>query len=317
MSDEPRERTEKPAVSVVIPVYERTDLLRESLDSVFAQTVDNWEAIVVADHRSADEILSLTSSYEDDRVRTIIDDSSGVSGARNAGIEAVNGEFIAFLDSDDVWHPTKLERQLRRFEHGSSDLAIVYTGFVHQELDGQQWERHPQVSGEVYLKQLEQDWIHPPSTVMVTRECLETVGTFDTSLPTREDYELWIRVTEQYSVGYVDEILVTKREQMDSLSKDFTKRIQGDLAVYEDVRQRLENIDLNLIARNRIHSAHHLVIGRDYESNGDRWKAIRHLSKAVFRYPLQLNAWAMLGIAILGIDRNGPFLTFVKKLLQS
>ena len=315
MTDGLLRESDSPKVSIVVPVYERTDLLADSLESIFDQSFEDWEAIVVADHRSAEGVKSLTGTYEDDRLRVIEDYSDGVSGARNTGIDAASGDFLAFLDSDDVWKPTKLERQLARFESGSDELALVYTGFVHHELDGQQWERYPEVSGELYLKQLEKDWIHPPSTVMVTKTALEEVGEFDTDLPTREDYELWIRVSEKFKIGYVDELLVTKREQSDSLSKDFTKRIEGDLAVYDEVRRRMIELDLGIVARNRILAAHHLVIGRDYESHGDQRKAVRHLIEAVLRYPLRFNAWAMLGIAILGIDRNGPFLTFVKKLL--
>jgi len=318
MADAPGDEKNIPSVSVVIPVYQRTGLLQDSLDSVFAQTIDDWEVIVVADHRSTDEITSLTDTYDDDRLRVIVDEDGGVSNARNAGISKAEGEFIAFLDSDDIWHPEKLERQLERFEEGDgSDLGLVYTGFVHHELGGQQWERRPEVSEDAYVKQLESDHVHPPSTVVVRRDCLENVGGFDSELPTREDYELWIRVSAQYRIGYVDEIFVTKREQSDSLSKDFTKRIEGDLAVFKKVQERVAEEDLGFVTKNRIYSAHHLVIGRDYESNGDRGKAVRHLSKAVVLYPPRFNAWAMLLIALLGIDRNGPFLMYVKKILWS
>lgn len=307
--------SDAPEISVVIPVYERTDLLTDSLDSVIDQSMDDWEAIVVADHRSADSIRELVQSYDDERLHVIVDESECVSGARNAGIDASSGDFIAFLDSDDVWENTKLQRQHERFTQGSDDLGLVYTGFVHHELDGGRWKRHPEVSGEIYLKQLEKDWIHPPSTVMLRKEVFETVDGFDTKLPTREDYELWIRVSEEFKVDYVDELLVVKREQSDSLSKDFTKRIEGDLAVYNEVRERMRNLDLGYVQKNKILSTHHLVIGRDFESNGNRNKAIRHLGKSIFQYPLHTNAWAMFVIALLGIDRNGKLLTFVKNLL--
>lgn len=309
--------SDNPTVSVIIPVYERTDLLSDSIDSVIDQTFEDWETIIVADHQSDNDILALTQEYNDDRIKTLVDDSDGVSGARNVGIDESKGEFIAFLDSDDIWSPTKIEKQLREFERGPEELGLVYTGFVHNELDGEQWERRPKQSGDIYTKELEKDWIHPPSTVMVTRKAIEEVGGFDTTLPTREDYELWLRVTENFLVTYIDELLVTKREQFDSLSKNFDKRIEGDLAVYQEVKTRMSEVELNAVARHRIHSTHHLVIGRDYESNGNRAEAVRHLSKSAIHYPLQLNAWAMAGIAVLRINRNGPLLTYIKRILWS
>lgn len=304
----------EPLVSVIIPVYERTELLKQSIQSVIDQTFERWESIVVVDHRSAHDVVPLVKSYDDDRIRAVVDRSSGVSGARNAGIDLASGSYIAFLDSDDVWKPSKLERQLQRFQSGPADLGLVYTGFVHDELNGMTIERRPRARGDVYLRQLERDQIHPPSTVLIRTECIDEVGLFDTDLPTREDYELWIRVTEHFLVDYVDELLVQKREQSNSLSKDFKKRLKGDLLVYDLVRRRVDDLDVGTIRRRQIFSAHQMVIGRDYESYGDRWRAVRHLCRAVVLYPLQTEAWLLLCVALLGINRNGKAVRLFKRI---
>lgn len=298
-------------ISAVIPVYEQPDLLRDALDSIDKQTVDDYEVLVVDDASSID-FEPIVDAY-DDRVRLITHEKNqGAAAARNTGIEHANGEYVAFLDADDTWEPTKLERQRKVVEN--DDLGLVYTGFVQYELDGTEWERYPEARGNIYLDELERDRVHPTSTVMVRRDVLAEVGGFDTSLPSRQDYDLWLRITEHYEVDYVDEILVDKREQPDSISKNFNSRIEGDLAVFEKVRERAA--DLDFWTRSRIYSYHHHVIGRDYESNGDRWKALKHLSLAIVRYPFRPVSYAMFIITLFGIDRNGSLLTFAKRFIR-
>lgn len=277
------------------------------------QTVDDLEAIIV-DDASETDFKPIIDRYSDQvRLRTH-DENKGAAEARNTGIDAARGEYVAFLDADDRWVPTKLEKQLDVFEHGDDDLGLVYTGFVQYELDGIEWERYPEARGDIYLEELERDRIHPTSTVMVRRECLERVGGFDPSLPSRQDYDLWIRITEHYEVDYVDEILVDKREQPDSISKNFDSRIEGDLAVFEKVKERAA--DLGFVTRSQIFSYHHHVTGRDYESNGRQWKALQHLGLAIIQYPFRPISWVMFVITLLGIDRNGQLLTFAKHFLR-
>lgn len=300
-------------ISIIIPVYEQLDLLRDALDSISEQTVDDYEVVVVDDASSTD-FVPIVDNY-DNRVRLLThEENQGAAAARNTGIEHAHGKYVAFLDADDTWEPKKLEKQRDVFENGDDDLGLVYTGFVQYELDGSEWERYPEARGDIYLEELERDRVHPTSTVMVRRDVLDEVRGFDTSLPSRQDYDLWLRITEHYTVDYVDEILVDKREQPDSISKDFDSRIEGDLAVFEKVRPRAATLDFT--TRSRIYSYHHHVIGRDYESNGDRRKALKHLGLAILRYPIRPISWAMFVIALLGIDRNGPLLNFAKKFVR-
>jgi glycosyltransferase involved in cell wall biosynthesis len=299
-------------ISVVVPVYEQPELLEEALESADEQTLDDYE-IVVVDDASQTDFQPIVGEY--DRARLIVHDRNrGAAAARNTGIDAARGDLVAFLDADDTWKPTKLEKQLAVFESDDESLGLVYTGFVQYELDGTEWERYPGWRGNIYIEELERDRIHPTSTVMVRRDVMENVGGFDTALPSRQDYDLWIRITEHYAVDYVDEILVDKREQPDSISKDFDRRIEGNLAVFDKVRARVA--DLDFTTRSRIHSYHHHVIGRDYESNGQRWQALNHLGLAIARYPIRPISWAMFVIALFGIDRNGPLLSFAKQFVR-
>lgn len=300
-------------INVILPVYEQPDLLREALQSVAAQTVDDVEVIVVDDASEAD-IASVVTEFGEFARLVRHDQNRGAAAARNTGIEFSTGEFVAFLDADDVWKPTKLEKQREVFARSRDDVGLVYTGLVQYELDGTTWERYPDARGHIYVEELERDRVRPTSTVMVRRECLDRVGGFDTSLPSRQDYDLWIRITEHYAVDYVDEILVDKREQPDSISKDFDSRIRGDLAVFEKVRRRVSEMDS--LTRRRVLSYHHHVIGRDYESNDEREQALRHLSLAIAQYPVRPISWVMFLITLFGIDRNGRGLTLLKQLVR-
>lgn len=302
-----------PEISVVIPVYEQPDLLVEALDSVRDQTFTDLEAIVV-DDASETDFEPIVEEYGDWARLFTLEENRGAAAARNTGIEATDGEYVAFLDADDVWRPTKLEKQRAVFEGRGDDLGLVYTGFVQYDTDGSELVRRPEARGEIHLDELERDRVHPTSTVMVRRDCLERVGGFDPSLPSRQDYDLWIRITEHYWVDFVDDVLVEKREQPGGISKDFDRRIRGDLAVFEKVRDR--TADLGVRSRLRIHSFHHHVIGRDYDSNGNRRKALTHLGLAIAQYPFRPRSWTMFVIVLVGLDRNGRLLGTLKRLVR-
>lgn len=299
-------------VTVIIPVYEQPELLEEALESVAEQTIDDYEVIVV-DDASQTDFRPIVDKYE--RSRLIVhDENRGAATARNTGIDAARGELVAFLDADDVWDSTKLEKQLSIFNSAGDNLGLVYTGFVQYELDGTIWERYPQARGYIYRKELECDRIHPTSTVMVRRDVLDAVGGFDTTLPSRQDYDLWIRITEYYEVDYVDEILVDKREQPDSISKNFESRIEGDIAVFKKVKQRAKKFDL--LTRRKIMSYHNHVIGRDYDSKGNQVQAVKHLGLAIVKYPVRPISYIMFVIALFGIDRNGRLMTSAKQFIR-
>jgi glycosyltransferase involved in cell wall biosynthesis len=299
-------------ISVIVPVFEQRELLQEALASIHRQTVSNYEVIVIDDASETDfrPIIG-----EHDNARLVSHEKNrGAAAARNTGIDEAKADFVAFLDADDIWMPEKLERQLTVFKQENADVGLVYTGLIRYELDGYEWNQYPGERGDIYEKELERDRVHPTSTVMVRRDVLEEVGGFDTDLPSRQDYDLWIRITEYYNVDFVNELLVGKREQPDSISKDFESRIEGDLAVFEKVKERANGFDL--FTRSRIYSYHHHVIGRDYESNGDRLKALIHLGLAIMHYPIRPISWAMFVIAMFGIDRNGRLLNSAKVLIR-
>jgi len=198
-----------PLVSVIIPTYNRAGLVRQAVASVKAQTYRDFE-IVVVDDGGTDGTFEALSAGGRIRVRRHAH-RRGVSAARNTGINAARGEWLAFLDSDDLWLPDKLARQIFWLE-GSPELLICQTEetWVRRGVRVNKPASHRQVGGRIFLPSLKRCVISP-SAVMLHRRLLADHGAFDETLPAAEDYDLWLRLTWRYEVGLVDEPLVIKR----------------------------------------------------------------------------------------------------------
>lgn len=194
-------------MSVVIPVHNRADKLKTALLSVYEQTCQPDEVIVV-DDGSTDDLSLLKKKYP--QVHWIHQSHQGVSAARNAGIKQASGKWIAFLDSDDRWIPEKLEKQFALLAN-SPHLRIIHSKeqwIRHgQEIDSEKYLTYP--DGEFFLPSLEK-CVVGPSTVLVERKPLEEVGGFDENLPVCEDYDLWLRIARKYPIGLCPERLTIK-----------------------------------------------------------------------------------------------------------
>jgi len=198
-----------PLVSVIIPTYNRAALVAEALASVQAQTFRDYEVVVV-DDGGTDGTWEVLSGCREIRVLRH-PHRRGVSAARNTGINAARGQWLAFLDSDDLWLPDKLARQMAYLTTrphlclGQTDETWVRRGArVNKPLS------HRKVAGWIFLPSLSRCMVSP-SAAMVHRRLFQDHGAFDETLPAAEDYDLWLRLTWRYEVGLVDEPLVIKR----------------------------------------------------------------------------------------------------------
>jgi glycosyltransferase involved in cell wall biosynthesis len=211
-------------VSVVIPAYNRSGVLRQAIDSVLAQTHSDLEVIVV-DDGSTDDTAALVAEYDDDRVRYVGHERNrGRSAARNTGIEASNGEYIAFLDSDDRWLPHKLERQLDRLSECSDEWVGVYCEFLSpgpSRLGGAiEWlSKHVFVNpaaregGRELAREILTMTVlmGPGSTLLVKRSQLEGI-TFDEQLTAHEDWDFVLQLLERGKIAHVEEPYVVVPE---------------------------------------------------------------------------------------------------------
>jgi GT2 family glycosyltransferase len=197
-----------PLVSVVIPTYNRCDRLAGAIESVLHQTYAPLELIVV-DDGSTDGTADLLKAYGDG-IRVIHQENRGVSGARNTGIRAANGELIALLDSDDRWLPAKLEHQVSFFM-ASAGAMICQTEeiWIRGGKRVNPKNRHRKFSGMIFEKTLPLCLVSP-SAVMMRKSLFQEVGLFDEDLPACEDYDLWLRITWKYPVHLIRMPLIVK-----------------------------------------------------------------------------------------------------------
>lgn len=198
-----------PFFSIIIPTYNRKKLLKNTLESVFEQTYQDFEVIVI-DDGSTDETHDWLATIDDARLKVIVQNNHGVAHARNRGIEAAQADWIAFLDSDDTWEPQKLER-VAQFIKDFPQIKIFHTKekWFHAGNLVKQLAKHKNPSGWVYLDVLEVCCISP-STAVVHKSIFDQIGTFDEDFPVCEDYDLWLRATHEYEVKLIEEELTLK-----------------------------------------------------------------------------------------------------------
>jgi glycosyltransferase involved in cell wall biosynthesis len=211
-------KTKKPLVSVIIPTCNRGWVLQEAIDSVLAQDFEDFELIVV-DDGSTDNTGEMLDSYEQDLI-VIRQSNRGVSAARNRGIAEAAGLLIAFLDSDDLWLPRKLSRQVDFF-NSNPDAVINQTEeiWIRNGVRVNPRTRHHKFSGMIFERSLALCLVSP-SAVMMKRSLFDEIGLFDEDLPACEDYDLWLRVSWRYPVHLIETPLIIKRGgHADQLSK--------------------------------------------------------------------------------------------------
>jgi glycosyltransferase involved in cell wall biosynthesis len=207
-----------PAVTAVLPTYNRGWVLAEAVDSVLAQDYPALELIVV-DDGSTDDTPRLLAGYGE-RIRVIRQERGGVSAARNRGIAAARGDYIAFLDSDDLWRPRKITSQVAFFR-SCPEARICQTDeiWIRRGRRVNPGYRHKKPSGSIFKASLALCLVSP-SAVMIERSLFDEVGLFDEALPACEDYDMWLRISWKYPVFLIQEALTVKRGgHADQLSK--------------------------------------------------------------------------------------------------
>jgi glycosyltransferase involved in cell wall biosynthesis len=195
-------------VSVIIPTYNRATVLSRAIESVISQSFRNFEIIII-DDGSDDNTSEVIESF-DQTVRHFRIPHSGVSRARNAGIEKAKGEWISFLDSDDYWLPQKLQKQMAYLAtHPEYKICHTDEIWIKNGKRINQGKKHIKYAGWFFSPSLSLCLISP-STVIIHRDVFDKVGRFDEDFKVVEDYELWLRITARYPVGYVEEKLIVK-----------------------------------------------------------------------------------------------------------
>jgi glycosyltransferase involved in cell wall biosynthesis len=280
-------------VSVVIPTHNRAPYILQALGSVFAQTLPPDEIVVVDDGSTDETREKLAPFIRDQQIRFISQNSSGVSAARNKGALSARCPLIAFLDSDDLFLPTKLEKQIRFFEK-NPHLGFVHCWFSKFNDQGDDLgTRNTSVfSGNVYPSIL-QEWsvLMAMPCMLVRAEVLKQVGGFDEEMQWAEDLDLWRRIAKNYEIGLVPEPLV--RVRVHSASTSF-RREKGSSGFQRYLEKAFEeDPKLTWSFKQRAKAKMYAKLGQNLLGNGslDQMNIVRKYEfQAIQTWPLELNA---------------------------
>ncbi|MBI5761260.1 MAG: glycosyltransferase [Planctomycetales bacterium] len=270
-----------PTVSVIIPTFNRAVLVTRAVESVLGQTLPADEVIVI-DDGSTDDTRDVLTRFGN-RIRYVFQENQGVSAARNRGIEAATGRYIAFLDSDDEWLPLKLERQVAHLE---SHPEIDFVTCRDSTDDGQ-------LKTETYRDprhQLRQFLIRPfysnPSRYLVRRECFEEFGRFDPRFPPAEDLEMWLRLLKAgCRFDILSEPLMIYHLTPGALSCDPRRAFRGELLVREHYVRTLPARWDRWIVGSLFTARMHLTAARGLRTQGHLAEAGLHMLRSLTANP--------------------------------
>jgi glycosyltransferase involved in cell wall biosynthesis len=297
-------------ISVIIPAYNAERTIQETIESVLSQSFIDLEVIVINDG-SNDDTEEVVSGLKDARIRFFSYPNSGPQISRNRGIEKATGDYLSFLDADDLWTTDKLEAQFAALQE-NSDCAVAYswTSFIDENgkpLPGGQRFRF---NGQVYEQLLLGDFIGSGSNPLICKEALLSVGTFDEALLGGQDWEMWLRLASQYSFAVVPRDQVLYRKSSVSWSANIERQERGYKQVIEkclstapeQLRKRR-----NEIIGNRYRLLTFDVLGRGINRR-QCWVATRYLWTALKYQPRFLKdnvTWVVMAKIIVGLVLPG------------
>jgi teichuronic acid biosynthesis glycosyltransferase TuaG len=226
----------KPLVSIITPVYNAEKFIKETIYSVLNQTYSNWEMILINDKSpdSSKEII-LSFAEEDNRIRLIdLPENSGAAIARNTGINMAQGEYIAFLDSDDLWHPQKLEKQIEYMIE--NDYAFSFTSYELMDEDGAMTGKIVEAPQKMDYHDLLKNTIIGCLTVVLNKS---KIGEFQmVNIRTRQDFVLWLDILKRGHSAYgLNEPLAYYRNVEGSISNNKIKAAKRNWKVYREIEK--------------------------------------------------------------------------------
>ncbi len=277
-------------VSIIIPCYNAEKYIEKTIQSVLNQTYTNWELIVVNDGSSdnSKQIIEDLASNEN-RLLVYNKKNTGVSDSRNYGLEKSQGEFIAFLDADDIWHNEYLEKQIDILLSTNSTLSYTATKLIDEfgnELNKQiRGENNPQLNDFLVQKF---NYNTNPSGIVYKRSCFEKVSGFDIQLSNNADQDILIQMLSQgYSIGYIDEILWDYRIHNNNMSKNVSTLEKDTLYLFHKCsKQKLFN---SYWFEQKCFSNMYLMLAGSWWKNGNnKLRGLYFICLSIVNYPPQV-----------------------------
>lgn len=291
-----------PLVSVIIPTYKRSESLPRAIRSVINQTYEPIEIIIVDDNDGNNEFRISTKSIVEKEFKTqnIIylehEKNKGLPAARNTGIRISKGKYIAFLDDDDEWLPQKIEKQVALFRKLPDDVGVVGCGWnLIDSVYHYREEKRPNHKGDL-RKILALNHFSPPSMVIIKKIYLEKVNGFDESYKSKEDIELYYRLSFYCKFDYVPEYLANYYYHPQSMSRNFKQKLE---ATEQFVKQHKNTLRENYLPWSQIHERK----GELAASCGELGKAVKAFITAYRFNPGRIQILAKLLLSFLGAKR--------------
>lgn len=280
-------------VSVVTPTYNRARFLPDAVASVLAQTHPDLELIIVDDGSTDDTRNVLEPFLADRRIHYFYQDNQGQSQARNLALKQATGDYIAFLDSDDLWAPDKLEKQMAILRaHPEVDIVHGDEVMIDEQGAVVSLENMKRYSGRI-TRYLLADNSVSITTALVRRRCFDEMGGFDTSVGVADDYELWLRFSARYLYHYEPGIVASYRVMLDQISSDKRRRFAANERIIRDFLARHGEV-LSPVQRRWGVARFYCRKARYLAGAGERGRALGAIAEAFWNAPLDAVVWKAL-----------------------
>jgi len=312
----------QPLVSVVIPTYNYGQYVCDAIDSALGQSYPHIEVIVV-DDGSTDDTQEKVKKYGD-KIRYIYKNNAGLSVARNTGIQEAKGGYIAFLDSDDIWNKDKIEKQMAVMKKNGFGLVGCSVRQIDEEGRslGEVAYKNYDDQDEFFRKLLEKNVVSGGSGALVRKECFSSLGMFDETLKSAEDWDMWLRIAPKYKITVVEEPLVSVRVGQNNMSsiKNVDKMLQAELQVLEKQFNSNERLRNDAVLKKSVLSYRYFCAAWAFFKGQDLSQAFQYIWKSFFLCPSRYVAKDHLGllakITVLRMLRSHiPVNAFTKPLI--
>ncbi|MCT7956877.1 glycosyltransferase family 2 protein [Laspinema palackyanum] len=277
-----------PIISIIIPAYNAETTILETLNSVQNQTFLDWEAIVI-DDGSTDCTRQIVNGMNDPRIQVFSYPNAGVAMARNQGLMKATGDYIAFLDADDLWIPDKLELQLRALQdHPEAGVAYSWNYYQYENPSDSYADISQRFEGNVYADLLIKNFLQNGSNPLVRKEAIASVGLFDPTIKSCEDWDYYLRLARNWPFVLVPKVQVIYRQSSDSVSSNI--EVMEDYLLllinrtFESVPQELKPLKKQSISWVYKYVAHHYFTRKNITFTQLQLVA-KNLMKAVLFYP--------------------------------
>ncbi len=291
-----------PLISVVIPVYNGEKTIRETINSVLNQTFTDFEIVIINDG-SQDATSEIITSIKDDRIKLFSYSNSGVSASRNRGIASACGEFIAFLDADDLWTSDKLEAQLKALQDNpQAAVAYSWTDYIDESGQFLYPGSYITLSGDVYAELLVKNFTENGSNPLIRKDALLQIGGFDEALFGPEDWDLFLRLAARYHFVAVPRPQILYRICANSTSSNILRQEAQCLKVIERAFEQAPE-SIQHLKKQSLANLYQYLTFRVLEGTLERQKSLlaaRFLWQAIYNDPSLLRQRTKLIAIVYG-----------------